>query len=117
MVLSIYYYSRSSKGELSMTVHVNNESVKLEKGEKSSWYKWKVFIDEKDEKLDEIANVTYILHPTFPDPVKVVSDRKSKFALEQIGWGEFNIISKIKYKNGHEEEKSYWLDLSKEPSS
>ena len=94
-----------------MSVKLENNSIALEKGTSREWYQWKVFVSASDKELNNIENVTYFLHPTFPEPVIEVKDISSKFALEQIGWGEFQIKAKIKYKDGKEEEVSHWLKL------
>ena len=85
----------------------------LEKKGDRKRYRWQVFVDDKETILDKIDSVTYVLHPTFPNPVREVSDRKSKFALETTGWGSFDIRIMIRYKDGKEEEEWYSLDLSK----
>jgi hypothetical protein len=78
-----------------------------------TFYKWRVFLDEPQSVLDTIADVQYLLHPTFPEPTQVRSDPTNKFALETSGWGEFTIIITVRYKDGSEEKISYHLDLSK----
>ena len=77
------------------------------------YYDWKVYIAEAPEDLDKIDYVTYFLHPTFPDPVRTVSDPSTGFALETAGWGEFKIGAKIQFKDGSSSSTSYMLDLSK----
>jgi len=57
--------------------------------------------------------VEYLLHPTFPNPRRVVFDRQSKFALRSSGWGRFNLKVKITFKDGTQEDASYFLDLGK----
>ena len=79
-----------------------------------TYYQWRVFMDEPPEVLDRIAEVQYVLHPTFPEPFQVRSDPRTKFALETNGWGEFRIIITIRYKDGKVEKTSYYLDLDKE---
>jgi len=64
------------------------------------WWKWSVWIEGDDSQLDEIAHVVYTLHNTFPDPVRTVSDRSSKFRLDAGGWGVFRIYVKIVKKDG-----------------
>jgi transcription initiation factor IIF auxiliary subunit len=44
--------------------------------------------------------VTYILHPTFPEPIRTVADRASKFQLRCSGWGIFRIPVTVRLKNG-----------------
>ena len=77
------------------------------------YYDWKVFVDEDPATLHKIDSVTYFLHPTFPEPVRTVSDENNKFALETKGWGEFEIRASIQYKDGTSESTSYHLDLKK----
>lgn len=78
-----------------------------------TYYQWRVFLDEPQSVLDTIADVQYLLHPTFPEPLQVRSDPNNKFALETSGWGEFTILITVRYKDGSEEKSSYDLDLSK----
>jgi transcription initiation factor IIF auxiliary subunit len=80
-----------------------------------------VFVDEPDEKLNQIRMVIYSLHPTFPNPTQIRDNPQDHFALETAGWGEFNILVTVKFKDGHEEILEYPLNLSKswptEPAS
>jgi len=96
-----------------MTVTLENISKPVGKKGVNDWFRWKIFLKGSDEELDKIDNVTYILHPTFPNPVRKISDRSSNFAFSTVGWGEFEIKAKIKYKTGNEEKKTYWLNLLK----
>jgi hypothetical protein len=64
------------------------------------WWRWWVFIKGAPEQLDDIESVTYMLHPTFPNPVRKVADRASNFRLENVGWGGFRINAKVTLKNG-----------------
>ncbi|HEY5823003.1 MAG TPA: pYEATS domain-containing protein [Cyclobacteriaceae bacterium] len=73
------------------------------------WWTWWAWIDGEKEELDAVQSVTWILHSTFKDPVKVIDDRKSKFKLETAGWGIFNLKAKVKFKDSRED-----LKLSKE---
>lgn len=77
------------------------------------WYEWKVFMDEPTEKLEKVSSVEYRLHETFPNPIRTVEDRSSRFALESSGWGEFRILITIYLKDETEEHTEYDLDLSK----
>ena len=76
-------------------------------------YQWRVFLDEPPAVLDTIAEVQYLLHPTFPEPLQVRKDPSTKFAIEGSGWGQFTILITIRYKDGRTEKSSYPLDLSK----
>lgn len=55
------------------------------------WFDWTVFCSSPKEKLDLIEKVEYHLHPSFPEPIRVVTDKTNGFALNGRGWGEFLI--------------------------
>ena len=97
-----------------MTVRINNYSRPTEKRGDLQYYRWMIFVDEPPERLNEIESVEYILHPTFPKPLQVRRDPQDSFALETSGWGEFNIIIRVNFKDGRKEDLKYWLDLTKE---
>ena|SRR5438552_11034468 len=65
-------------------------------------WKWSVWLDGAAAELDSVAHVTYVLHPTFLNPVREVNDRSTNFRLETSGWGTFRIHAKAKYKDGRE---------------
>ena len=79
-----------------------------------NFYDWCVFIDEGEEILDSILEVEYQLHPTFPDPVRVISDRETKFALMSSGWGGFTIRVRVKFKDDSINRQQYNLSLVKD---
>jgi patatin-like phospholipase/acyl hydrolase len=64
------------------------------------WWRWWIFITGSPEELDNIEHVTYLLHPTFQNPVRKVTDRSSNFRLESVGWGGFRINAKVMLKDG-----------------
>ena len=66
----------------------------------NDWWKWSVWIEGAKADLDQIEYVTYRLHPTFPNPVRKVNDRESKFRLNSHGWGTFSIQVRIVNKTG-----------------
>jgi len=63
-------------------------------------WRWSVFIHADANALSKIRCVEYRLHPTFPDPIKMVCDAKSHFALSATGWGTFTIKVKVIFKDG-----------------
>jgi transcription initiation factor IIF auxiliary subunit len=81
----------------------------------ADWYEWRVFMAEPRERLDLVDHVEYRLHETFPDPIRLVSNRDSGFALDSSGWGEFLIVITISMKDGTEHYVQYQLDLNKPP--
>jgi transcription initiation factor IIF auxiliary subunit len=77
------------------------------------WYEWKIFMDEPEETLKQVKSVEYRLHRSFPNPIRVIEDRASKFALKSSGWGEFSMIIIVYLVDGTEKQTQYFLDLSK----
>lgn len=97
-------------------IRLTNTSKPVEaqpKRKSLQYYDWKVYVAEAPDVLEKIEHVTYFLHPTFPDPVRTVSDPSTGFALETTGWGEFEIGAKIQFKDGSSSNTLYMLDLSK----
>lgn len=77
---------------------------------KDRW-KWSVWIDGTSEELDAVDHVTYILHSSFPDPVRRVQDRSTNFCLTTSGWGTFTINAKVVGKDNSEKLLQYDLVL------
>ena len=99
---------------MSRKIHLSNTSQPASeqpKREGHQYYNWRVFVDEDPETLAKIDNVTYFLHPTFPDSVRTVSDASTGFALETKGWGEFEIGARVEFKDGSTESTRYNLKL------
>jgi transcription initiation factor IIF auxiliary subunit len=71
-----------------------------DKYEGNDWWSWSVWIDGTAEELRGIESVTYTLHPTFANPVRRVTDRRSKFRLDENGWGGFTIYGRVEMKAG-----------------
>jgi hypothetical protein len=79
---------------------VNLAVAQSQKYEGDNWWKWSLWIEGTDEDLDRIHSVTYRLHSTFPEPMRTVTDRASKFQLRCSGWGIFLIPVKVRLKDG-----------------
>lgn len=76
-------------------------------------YEWIVFMNEPPDKLDLVDRVEYRLHETFANPIRVMTDRASRFALKSSGWGEFTLRIAVELKDGGVVRTTYPLDLSK----
>jgi transcription initiation factor IIF auxiliary subunit len=83
------------------------------KSRDEDWYEWAVYVNEPDTTLQQIKAVEYLLHRTFPDPLRRKTDAAKKFALQSEGWGEFDIYITVFFKNGARLETTYFLNLSK----
>lgn len=77
----------------------------------NDWWEWSVWLEGSKKDLDGIDHVVYTLHPTFPNPVVQVDDRKSGFRLNSAGWGEFEIYIEVKLKDGKTHKRKHWLTL------
>ncbi len=63
------------------------------------YWEWKVWIEGTDINLDKIESVTYTLHYTFVDPVRMIRTREDKFSLHASGWGTFTIYAVLNFKD------------------
>ena len=70
---------------------------------KSDYWDWTIFVKAPEDVLEQIEYVEYKLHPTFPNPVRIVNQRGSgpyAFPLNTSGWGTFTVKVKVYYKDG-----------------
>lgn len=81
----------------------------------SGRYDWTIFLVADPTVLRSIASVEYTLHPTFPNPVRTVTNPAGGFALSSSGWGEFNIFVKITFRDRRVRTLQHWLSLQSEP--
>ena len=79
--------------------------------QKDDWWKWSVWIEGPSAELDAIKSVVYTLHHTFPNPVREMIDRGTKFKLSASGWGVFMIYATVTDKAKNETELSHYLRL------
>ncbi|MBE9594728.1 MAG: hypothetical protein IMF19_14755 [Proteobacteria bacterium] len=55
---------------------------------KSIFYKNRIYVSKG---VDKISRVKYILHPTFPNPVRTVTNKDKNFELIFWAWGGFQM--------------------------
>jgi transcription initiation factor IIF auxiliary subunit len=79
----------------------------------NNWWKWSIWIDGPAEELESIDSVTYILHPTFANPVRTVTNREENFKLKSSGWGIFTIRAKVLKTDGNTIMLEHELELSR----
>jgi hypothetical protein len=61
----------------------------------------RVYLDADNEDfLDRVERVEYHLHPTFPHPIRVMTNREKNFELLTRAWGQFNLSANV-YVKGH----------------
>ena len=90
-----------------MTIQIKQQTVLKSK----DWWEWSVWLEGDKKQLDAIDHVVYTLHPTFPNPVVHISDRKTGFRLDSSGWGEFTIYLQINRKDGSTTKREHYLEL------
>lgn len=76
-----------------------------------NWWKWSVWIEGGEREMAAVDHVVYTLHPTFPEPVRTVRNRRTGFRLESSGWGEFELYARIVSKDGKAQQRKHWLTL------
>jgi YEATS family/TIR domain len=81
------------------------------------WWHWRVWVEGGEEELARIEWVRYQLHPTFPNPTRIVADRHTKFELRSAGWGEFTIYAAVHLSDGSEQNFKHWLRLGRREAS
>ncbi|MFE4599271.1 protein kinase [Kitasatospora indigofera] len=55
----------------------------------------RVFLDGTAGDLDQVTKVVYHLHPTFPEPERLITARSTNFALEMSAWGQFTLTADV----------------------
>lgn len=88
--------------------NIKNTSQYRSKGR----YNWRIYIDTSSTVLNTIESVQYTLHPTFRQP-NVYGNPSDHFSYSALGWGEFNVIVRIKYRDRRKQSQvfNHWLDL------
>jgi hypothetical protein len=77
-------------------------------------WNWSVWIEGSDAELGSVREVTWRLHPTFEQPVRLVDTRATNFRLDSVGWDEFMIYATLKMNNGRSKSLQHWLKLVEE---
>lgn len=90
-----------------LTLRLLNDSEPIQDGR----WRWSVWVEGLDAELDQVKSVRYALHPTFPEPVRTITDRSSKFQLKSSGWGEFSIVAQLTFVDGGSDLLERWIRL------
>jgi len=92
-------------------VHTARRDRSLDKGE-LRYFRLRIYLDADDSaRLDQVSDVTYYLHETFAEPVRVVRDRQSAFEIRTVVWGEFNVAALVSFKNGSDTKLERYINL------
>lgn len=94
---------------MSDKIKFHNYSMLAGKKYNDDWWRWCIFVDEKEQVVKKIKQVEYTLHPTFPDPIRTVDDRSERFALYSSGWGQFTAFIEIIFNDNTTKNQSYFV--------
>ena len=79
---------------------------------------WQAFLeDEGTGELDQVESVEYVLHPTFPNPIRKVTTPHNQFELSTNGWGTFELKAFVNIKDGKRVKLTHELELYYDPES
>jgi len=78
-----------------------------------SW-SWNVWLEGPAVEQGKVVSVKYFLHPTFKNPIHLVTDKSSKFKLSGSGWGEFNIKAEVLIEGQKTLTLNHWLEFDAE---
>ena len=82
---------------------------------KDRW-EWEAFLDDGGSgDLDKVDHVEYVLHETFPNPVRLVEDPRGGFALKTSGWGIFKLVAFVYRKGGEKVKLTHMLEFAQDP--
>lgn len=80
------------------------------------WWQWEAFlVDEGSGELEQVDYVEYVLHPTFPNPIRRVDDPEGGFILKTAGWGTFRLKAFVHTKDGEKRKLTHDLQLLRTP--
>jgi transcription initiation factor IIF auxiliary subunit len=83
---------------------------------RDDWWEWEAFIDDEGSgELSNVESVKYVLHPTFPDPVRVINNPAGGFVLKTAGWGEFDLVAYVQMKDKNQEKLTHEVELKYDP--
>jgi transcription initiation factor IIF auxiliary subunit len=73
-----------------------------------------VFLRGDENLMNSIRMVEYVLHPTFPNPVREITDREHCFVLQTEAWGIFNMQINVYFEDGRREDVDYQVKLEQD---
>lgn len=78
---------------------------------------WSIFLeDDGTGEIENVLFVEYILHPTFPNPMKIKTNKDRKFILHTSGWGAFEVKAFVHTVQGEKIKLIHHLSLERNPN-
>ena len=78
-------------------------------------YRMSISLEGRDDELDNVKQVTYILHPSFPNRERVTKARSTQFAITIWTYGEFNMTATVLFKDGTTRRLDHTVELDLPP--
>ena len=64
------------------------------------YYRLNIWVEADGFDLSKVNNITYHLHETFDNPIRVVSNHAAAFELSTAAWGSFLLFADVSFKDG-----------------
>lgn len=82
----------------------------------NDWWHWEAFLDDGGSgELADVANVQYVLHETFPNPIQRIDTPENGFRLQTAGWGTFRLKAFVHFKDGSKQKLIHEIKLEYTP--
>lgn len=82
----------------------------------NDWWEWGAFLsDEGSGELSNVEFVEYVLHETFPEPIRRIDKPDDGFRLDAQGWGTFVLKAFVHFKDGKKTKLKHEIQLQYEP--
>jgi transcription initiation factor IIF auxiliary subunit len=124
MILSLHCGLKTCKNfleikrtwKIQMTLRIRNRWHYRGMSEGYQWWDWEAFLDDSGSgELSNVNYVEYILHPTFPHPIRKITNPRGGFVLKTAGYGTFMFKAFVYTKDGGKKELTHILKLESEP--
>jgi transcription initiation factor IIF auxiliary subunit len=80
------------------------------------WWEWEAFLDDEGSgELSNVKFVEYVLHETFPNPIRRIASPAEGFRLKTSGWGTFDLKAFVHYKDGKKVRLQHEIQLEYKP--
>jgi transcription initiation factor IIF auxiliary subunit len=81
------------------------------------WWQWEAFLDDGGSgQLQQVDYVEYVLHSTFPNPIRTVDEPEGGFVLKTAGWGTFTLKAFVYLREGEKLKLTHEIELARTPS-
>jgi hypothetical protein len=92
-------------------VHTARRDVHSDKNG-NAYFRVHIYLDaDEAESLDDVEKVTYFLHETFKKPIRTETDLSTKFEVQTVVWGEFNVAARVVMKDGSAKNLERYINL------